>query len=340
MTRPRISTLLLLIPALLAWPRAARAGLGAAPFVDGVNFATLQEIQAQLKQVLQRPQVQQDPLVIPAVGFGDKKAARYRFTRKDEVFYLDGSKRPVSIGWEVSDVVETSGGEVERLLSVDGGGSLNSEGSKALANEQQKAAREGQRLAQLLGDADEKEKLQKKQRSDEEALEKMVSEFPRALRYKFEGVERDASGEELVRESFESNDCSHTPHVDPCFTPQSQEARLYEGMKGMIWIRVRDKHLVRFTTTIDHDVKFGWGVFSAKAKQGGSISISLTDVDGSGRRWVISALEDHVTIVKSAMAALFTGGSERDNDNETMSGFQAVPAMTFEQGIELLRKGN
>jgi hypothetical protein len=332
--------LLVLIAALLAWPRPADAGLGASAFVDGMNFEELRGIQAQLKQILQTPQVQQTPLVIPTVGFGDKKAARYRFQRKDEVFYLDAAKRPVSIGWALSDVVETSGGSVERVLSVEGGGVLTPEGGKALALEQQKAAREGQRLASLLGDAGEKEKLQKKQRSDEDGLERMVSEFPRALQYRFEGVERDANGEELVRESFESNDCSHAPHVDPCFTPQSQEARIYEGVRGLIWIRGRDKHLVRFSATIDHDVKFGWGLFSAKAKKGGTIAITLSDIDGHGRRWLISALEDHLTIEKSAMAALFTGGTERDNDNQTMRGFQAVADMTFDQGIELLRKGN
>ena len=340
MNRSRTPSLLLLVPALLAWPRAAHAGLGAAGFVEGINFEALQGIQAQLKQIIQTPQVQQTPLVIPAVGLGDKKAARFRFQRKDVVYFFDGANRPVPIGLELSDVVETSGGTVERLLSVEAGGSLTAEGSKAIAREQQKTAREEQSLSRLLGDAGEKEKLQKKERTDEEGLEKMVNEFPRALQYRFEGVERDASGDEIVREAFESNDCSHAPHVAPCFTPQSQEARIYEGMKGMIWIRVRDKHLVRFTATIDHDVKFGWGPFSAKAKKGGAISIALSNLDGQGRRWVVSALEDHLTIEKSAMAALFTGGSERDNDNQTMSAFRAVPEMTFDQGIELLRKGN
>jgi hypothetical protein len=340
MTRTRRPSPWLPIVLLLSLPGAARAELGAAEFVDGVNLEALRGIQAQLKQVLQTPQVQRTPLVVPVVGFGDQRAMRYRFRRKDEVYSLDGAKRPVSIGWEVSDVVETSGGPVERLLSVEGGSGLNAEGSRALAREREKAANEGPRLANLLGDAGAKEKLMKKERSDEDGIEKMINEFPRALQYKFEGVERDANGEETVRESFESNDCSHAPHVDPCFTPQSQEARIYEGMRGMMWIRVRDKHLVRFTTTIDHDVKFGWGIFSAKAKKGGSISIALSDADGSGRRWVLSALEDHLTIEKSAMAALFSGGTERDNDSQTMSAFSRVPEMSFDQGIELLRRGN
>ena len=232
-------------------------------------------------------------------------------------------------------MVETSGGQVERLISVepaDGG-----EGNKDYQNERRKVGSEQERLTQLLSDSGEREKLQKKQRSDEDALVRMVNEFPRALQYKFEGVEVE-NGEELARESFESNDCSHTPHVEPCFTPKSQEARIFEGMKGMIWVRVRDKHLVRFQTVIDHDVKFGWGIFSAKAKKGGSISIALSDVDGSGKRWIISALEDHIVIAKSAMASLFSGGDERDNDHQEMSGFQQVADMSFEQGIELLRK--
>jgi hypothetical protein len=343
MTRSRTSPLLLLITVLLALPGTARAGLGAAPFVDGMNFEVLQGVQAQLKQLIQTPQ--QPPLVIPAVDFGDKRAARYRYQRKDEIYSFDGAKRPVSAGWEISDVVETSGGTVERLLSVEEGAASTPEADRALAAERRKSSGEDDRLAKLRGDAGAKEKLMKKERSDEDALEKMVNEFPRALQFKFEGVERDAAGEEVVREGFESNDCSHVPHVDPCFTPRSQEARIYEGMRGMIWIRVRDRHLVRFTTTIDHDVKFGWGVFSAKAKKGGTISIALSDIDGSGRRWVIVALEDHLTIEKSAMAALFTGGTERDNDREEMNSFRTIPEMTFDQGLELLRlellrKGN
>ncbi|HEX4047825.1 MAG TPA: hypothetical protein VH309_08325 [Elusimicrobiota bacterium] len=337
----RIPPVVLLLPVLLAAaPLPARAGLGAAPFVDGVSLEALQGIQAQLRQIVQTPQAQRTPLLIPVVSLGDQRAARYRFRRRDEIFELEGGRRPVPVGWETSDVVETSGGAVERLLSVEDGVASGAGAAATLAGERRKAAGEDQRLAKLLGDDDAREKLQKKERSDEDGIERMINEFPRALQYRFEGVERDAGGEELVREAFESNDCSHAPHVDPCFTPRSQEARIFEGMKGMIWIRVRDRHLVRFTATIDHDVKFGWGIFSAKAKKGGTIAISLSDVDGSGRRWVISALEDHLTIEKSAMAALFSGGTERDNDHQAMSGFQSVPDMTFERGIELLRKEN
>lgn len=321
------------IALLILAPIQARA-LGAGGFVDGLNLEILTGIQAQIRSVIQNPRNQQIPLVIPVVDFGDKRAARYRYKRKDEIFSLDNSKRPVSVGWELSDVIETRSGTVERLLSVE----PTQPGSKDVQNERSKVNGESSRLAKLLNDAGEKEKLQKKQRSDEDGLIKMVNEFPRALRYKFEGVEVAPNGDELARESFESNDCSHPGHVDPCFTPESQEARIYEGMKGTIWVRVRDKHLVRFTTQIDHDVKFGWGLFSAKAKKGGEIAIELSDVDGSGKRWVISALTDHIVIEKSAMAALFSGGTERDNDNQTMSGFQRVADMTFEQGIELLRK--
>lgn len=324
-----------LIPiALLVLAPLQAHALGAGEFVNGVDLAVLEGITAQIKQVIQNPQNQQIPLVIPVVDFGAKSAAHYRYKRKDEIFSLDGSKRPVSVGWELSDVVETDAGTVERLLSVE----PTQPGNKDAVSEQRKVGAEQARLTKLLGDAGEKEKLQKKQRSDEDGLIRMVNEFPRALRYKFEGVERDAAGEELARESFESNDCSHPGHVDPCFTPKSQEARIYEGMKGMIWVRVRDKHLVRFETTIDHDVKFGWGPFSAKAKKGGEIAIALSDVDGTGKRWIISSLTDHIVIEKSAMAALFSGGTERDNDNQRMSGFQRVADMTFDQGIELLKK--
>ncbi|HXT00384.1 MAG TPA: hypothetical protein VN915_06895 [Elusimicrobiota bacterium] len=326
----------LLAAALILAPLQAHA-LGEGEFVNGMTLDALTAITAQIRQVIKEPQNQQQiPLVIPVVDFGNKRAARYRYRRKDEIFSLDGAKRPVPVGWEMSEVLETSGGQVERLIAVEpaGGG----EGNKDYQAEKRKVGAEPARLAKLLSDADERAKLQKKQKSDEDALVKMVNEFPRALQYKFEGIERDAEGVEIARESFTSNDCSHTPHVDPCFTPKSQEARIFEGMKGMIWVRVRDKHLVRFETVIDHDVKFGWGIFSAKAKKGGSIAITLTDIDGSGKRWIISALEDHITITKSAMASLFSGGDERDNDNQRMSGFQQVADMSFDQGVELLRR--
>ena len=337
MTRPRTSLLVLLIPAFLALPGLAGAEF-VSPFAGGINFAELQQIQAQLRQIATTPQVH-DLLVIPDVNFGDKHAARYRFKRMDEVFYLDGNKRPVSIGWELSDVVETDGGTVERLLSVEGSPNLTMEGAAELVKEKEKAATEGQRLAKLLGDGKAKAKLQKKLKADADGLEQMVSEFPTALRYQFEGVERGPDGENLLRESFESNDCSHTPHVDPCFTPRSQEARIYEGMKGTMWIRERDRHLARLTTVIQHDVKFGWGPFSATAKAGGKIAITMSDAGAPGRRWILSALEDHLVIEKSAIAALFSGGTERDNDHQAMSDFRTVGEMSFDQGIELLRLG-
>ncbi len=325
---------MLLIP-LLAGPPARSAG-----FIGAIDMNALIEIQAQLREVAQTPQKTADPLVIPDVGFGDKKAARYRYRRRDEIFYLEGGKRPVTVGWETSDVVETSDGDVERLLSVEPGTPPSAQAAAALAREQAKVGAEAARLTRLLADADAKAKLQRKERSDEEGLEKMVDEFPRALRYAYEGTEQGPGGELLVRESFESNDCSHTPHVDPCFTPRSQEARIYEGMKGEIWVRARDKHMVRMHTVIDHDVKFGWGPFTAKAKQGGSIDIGLTDVDGAGRRWVIDSVDVHLTVEKSALAALFSGGTERDHDRQAMSGFVPAPAMDFDSGLRLLLKGN
>jgi hypothetical protein len=333
MSRPRTSSLILLIPVLLAWPRPARAELGA-PFVDGVSFEALRAIQAQVKEVFQAARLQPSPLLIPDANFGDKKSVHYRYQRKDVIYFLDAAKRPIPIGWELLDVVETSGGEVERLMSVEGGDHLTPEGAAQVEKEKRKAADEGQRLAKLLADSGAKAKLQKSEKGDEDALEKMVGEFPRALQFTYEGVERGPDGEELVRESFESNACSHAPHVDPCFTPSSQEARIFEGMKGEIWIRARDKHLARLTTKILHDVKFGWGPFSAKAKAGGSIAVTLSDMDGKGRRWIVMDLEDHLLIEKSWVIG---GGADRDNDDQVKRSFQTVGDMSFDQGIALLR---
>jgi hypothetical protein len=336
MIRSRTSALILLIPALLSWPRHARAQVGAS-FFEGGGFQALREIQTQMKEAMQAARLQPKPLLIPDANFGNKASTRYRYQRRDAVYYLDDDKRPILIGSELSDVVETSGGEVERLLSVEGGDNLSQRGSEELAKEKQKAANEGQRLAKLLRDNGAKNKLMKKEKTDADGLENMVKEFPHALRYTYGGTETGPDGEELVRESFESNDCSHAGHVDPCYTPGNQEARIFEGMKGTAWIRVRDGHLARLNTSIQHDIKFGWGPFSATAKSGGYIAVTLSNIDGKGKRWIVSALEDHLTIEKSAIAAMFSGGTERDNDKQVKYDFKPVGEMGFDQGIELLR---
>jgi len=317
------------LAAALAAAGTARAALPAAggdAFVSVLNGRALASILAQIKEAARLPQT---PPVVPVVDFGDRRAARYRFRRREEVFAFDARKQPVHAGWETWDIVETSEGSVERLIAVDGDG-------PGLERERETLAGEARRLSALLGDAARKASLQKKEREDQDRLERMVAEFPRALRYSFAGFERDASGRALLRESFESNDCSHVPHADPCFAPRSQEARIYEGMKGSVWVRAEGGHLARFAATFDHDVRFGWGVFNARAKRGGSIAIALADLDGAGRRWVIVALEVHLTIEKSALASLFSGGTERDHDNQTMSGFAPVGPMSYDDGIRLL----
>src|SRR5271168_3068914 len=112
MIRPRPSALILLIPVLMTWPRPASAQAGSS-FFDAGGFQALREIPAQMKEAMQAAQLQPKPLLIPDVNFGNKAATRYRYQRRDEVYYLDDNKRPIWIGSELSDVVETSGGEVE-----------------------------------------------------------------------------------------------------------------------------------------------------------------------------------------------------------------------------------
>ncbi len=295
------------------------------------------ELERILEQIRAAQSVPQTPAaLVPVAGFGDRNAARWRYKRRDVIFALDRGV-PVAAGAETVDVIETTEGNVERILEVDDAGpGATPLQAGAVQRERAKLAGEDARLRRLLSDADARQKDQKRERDDDKNLETMIGEFPRALRYSFSGVETDSAGEQLVREDFVSNDCGAPDHANPCFTPTSQEARIYSGMKGSVWVRARDGHLVRFATTIDHDVKFGWGIFSAKAKKGGQISIEIADMDGSGRRWVLIALTVHLTVEKSAIAAMFSGGTERDHDSQRMSGFQPISALGYNDGIRLL----
>jgi hypothetical protein len=325
--RPRFGARAALLAACaLAAPARAAAGAFALP------SAEIERILAEIQAARSIPQT---PTIIPVADFGDRRAARWRFRRRDEIFALDGDA-PVSAGFEVSEVVETDDGAVERLLSVDGGAGASQLQARAVERERRRLAGEDERLRRLLADADAKLKAQKRARDDDRNVQTMVGEFPRALRYSFAGFETDANGERLVREDFASNDCSAPGHGEPCFSPSSQEARIYAGMKGTVWVRARDSHLVRLFTTIDQDVKFGWGPFSATAKRGGQISVALSDLDGSGRRWVLTALTVHLTVEKSAIASMFSGGTERDHDAQTMSAFAPAPALGYDDGIRLL----
>ena len=300
-----------------------------------VPSASLERIFAQIRAAQSIPQT--PAVIVPVASFGDRNAAHWRYSRRDVIFALDGGV-PVAAGSETTDVIETTEGNVERLLSVDGADPATPLQASKIALERAKLADEDVRLGRLLSDDEEKRKEQKSERNDEKSLETMVGEFPRALRYSFSGLETDARGEQLVREDFTSNDCAQPEHSDPCFKPTSPEARIYSGMKGQVWVRASDGHLVRFKTTIDHDVTFGWGFvhLSATAKEGGQISIELSDLDGSGKRWVITALTVHLTIEKSAVVGFFTHGTERDHNFQTMSDFQPISALSYDEGIRLL----
>ena len=141
------------------------------------------------------------------------------------------------------DVCESSDGDVERLVAING---------KPLDPAQQRS--EDQRIQALLGRPSQIRANQKKQREDAEQERNMLRPFPEAFHFRCQSV----SGS-LVTLRFEPN---------PGFRPASRTAFVFHHMEGSMTVDARQKRIVEINGRLTSEVKFAGGLLGHLDKDG------------------------------------------------------------------------
>ena len=204
--------------------------------------------------------------------------------------------------------VETDMGTIARLIA---------QGDKPLAPAVQ--AREDARLQNLLAHPELQRERQRRQQQDAGRITRMVAALPDAFLYEYDGSEPGKSGE-TIRLRFAPN---------PKFDPSSRELKVYEGMKGTLWIDAGTHHIVHLQAELFRDVDFGWGILGRLYK-GGHFDIEQSDLGGG--RWETT----YMNLDFTGRVLLFK--SLRIRDTQTLSDVHRIAdSLSLEQGIALLR---
>ena len=218
---------------------------------------------------------------------------RFHYHREDEKNNID------------RDVIETSEGSLARTLLRWG---------KPLTAEQRQE--DDARMRKQVSDAEERARIAKRNREDDEKVQKMLRAISKAFIFEYAGEENG-----LVRLSFVPN-----PHYDP----PSMEQRIFRSLNGNLWIDRSASRLAGVAGTLFEDVSFGWGILGRLYK-GGAFKVVQRDV-GEGHWEVVS---EEVNMV--GRAVLFKTITRKQS--EVFTDFRHMPdSITISQAYEMLQK--
>ena len=248
------------------------------------------------------PAIHSEALIRKAVALqiaNDKKmpALRFRYTKT------------TPHGIFVKEVIETHGGEVSRLISING---------KPLSAG--KAAQEQQRLTALLSHPSDQARHRRHQVEHQNRVDRLIRELPQAFLFHFAGTEPGPHGP-VLHFTFVPN-----PH----FSPPDLESRALTGMTGNIWINQSTSRFVRLNAHLIHSIRVGWGIV-AKFDKGGTVSLVNHHV-GRGY-WTIS----HLKLDVNGSALIFKPIHIDITEDE--SHFHFLPSsITWRQAVAMLTK--
>jgi hypothetical protein len=208
-------------------------------------------------------------------------------------------------------MVETRQGVISRLIALNG---------RPLTA--QERAQDDGRVKRLLTDPSALRKKQQEQKEDEEHVQKLLSAIPDAFHFHFVGVEEGKSGK-LAHYTFEP---------DQNFNPPNHEARVFEGMKGDLFIDLNAKRIAKIDAALFQPVEFGWGILG-HLDRGGRFLIEQQCV--GGERWETT----HSVLRFNGKALMFKAINIQED--ETLFDFQPVqPDLTIAQGIDAMKKAD
>jgi len=229
---------------------------------------------------------------------------------EDHSHYMYKDWRQTPALTTTKEMIETNDGTIARLIAVNDG---------PVPPEQR--AEDDAKLDNLVKDPEAMRKKHKAQDSDAERVERMFREIPKAFLFEYEGTERAANGDEVVRLSCKPN---------PDYKPPSREMSVYAAMQGHMWVDTVQNRLVRIDASLFRDVNFGWGILGHLDK-GGHFMIEQTEV-GPGR-WEATTMNIQFT----GKMLLFKTINLRQV--EKLSDWRRVPDdLTVAQAVQMLRK--
>lgn len=211
-----------------------------------------------------------EPVVTPAVNPQDLVRAvvwnELRSSEKDHShwMYRDHDVEPGKN--VVKECVETSAGQLCRLLERDGHVLSEAERQQDIAHVQE-----------LVKNPSEQKKKQKAQQEDDRKAAELVNMLPSGFLYQYDGEEGG-----YTRLKF---------HPNPDFAPPSHEAAVFHCMSGTILVDRREKRLADMKGILIRNVDFGWGMLG-RLNKGGTFEVRRQDV-GEGH-WVTTLLDVHI----------------------------------------------
>jgi hypothetical protein len=205
------------------------------------------------------------------------------------------------------DIIETKDGDVARLVAINGS-PLSTQANQA----------ELDRLNTLANSPEIQEHRHKREQKDADRVNRMMRLLPDAFLYRFEDM-APCAGWQCYRLSFSPN-----PH----FVPPDEEATIFRGMAGEVWIDQEQERLTRLDAHLISDVDFGWGVL-ARLDKGGTILLEQADI--GGHDWEVTGMKVNLTgkalMVKSLSFQI----------TEETSHFSPVPPdLDYRKAIQLL----
>jgi len=201
-------------------------------------------------------------------------------------------------------VVETGNGKIRLLLAVDG-----------VPVSPEKAQQERQRLAAIVADPSEFERLEAERMGDEAKSRQMLDDLDKG--FVLDNVKLEDG---VWRINFRPN---------PDFSPSGIEERVLHGMSGWLTIDAKDLRLVHIEARLPADVSIGFG-FLATIHAGSHFASDREFIDGHWRTV-------HVVTDIRGKAILFKSVG-KDSDL-TRSDFHYLdPDITLAKAVELVEK--
>lgn len=207
------------------------------------------------------------------------------------------------------DIIETKDGNVARLLAVNGR-PLTAQANQA----------ELDRLKTLANHPEIQEHRRKGEQEDADRVNRLMHSLPDAFLYRFEDMVPCAGGQ-CYRLSFSPN---------PRFDPPDEEAKIFRGMAGEVWIDQAQERMTRLDAQVISNVDFGWGIIG-KLDKGGTIFLEQADI--GGHDWEVTGMKLNLTGKALMIKPL------RFQITEETSHFSPVPPdLDYRKAIQLLEK--
>lgn len=210
----------------------------------------------------------------------------------------------------VKDVIQTHGGQVSRLMSING---------KPLNAAQN--AKEQQRLTALLSHPSDQARHRRHQSEAQDRVNRLIQQFPDALDFTAAGTEPGPYGP-MLHFTF-------VPKTN--YSPPNIEASILTAITGSVWIDKATFHFIKLQAHLIHSVHVGWGIV-ATFQKGGSVALANQNIGHD--YWPIT----HMKLDVDGSALIFK--PIHIHITEDQSNFHFLPpSTTWQQAVATLTSG-